>query len=376
MEFKIDNKCFNKAILEVNKAVSLKTPFPILSGIKIIANNNCLVLVGSNSDIVIEKVIPLTIDGVKVLEVYNAGSVVIPAKYLSEIVKKFPGEIHLKVNEKKLVTIKSDEIVTNVYGFNAEEYPNLPQIDEAKYIKIPSVELIEIIKQTVFAVSKSESKPVLTGVNMSFKDNHLSCVATNSHRLALRELAIESNLSGSFIVPSTSLNELIKLIDKETGFIHIYVTDSYIVFKSNTISLFSRLIEGNYPNISGLLPNDSKTIITLNTNLLLKGIDRACLFASEWKNNNVHLEIKNDTKIRIFSNSSEIGKIEETQNIKTINGETDLSISLDGSFLMDALKVIKEEEIRISFGGAMRPVLIEPIDNSSYFHLISPVRSY
>lgn len=99
-------------------------------------------------------------------------------------------------------------------------------------------------------------------------------------------------------------------------------------------------------------------------------------FASEWKNNNVHLEIKNDTKIRIFSNSSEIGKIEETQNIKTINGETDLSISLDGSFLMDALKVIKEEEIRISFGGAMRPVLIEPIDNSSYFHLISPVRSY
>ena len=218
-----------------------------MSGIKIIADYNRLILVGSNSDIVIEKVIPLTIDGVKVLEVYNAGSVVISAKYLSEIVKKLPDKIHVKVNEKQLVTIKSNEIVTSLYGFNAEEYPSLPQIDETKYINIPSVELIEMIKQTVFAVSKSESRPVLTGVNMSFKDNQLTCVATNSHRLALRELAIESNVNGSIIVPGTSLTELIKLIDNETGEIHIFVIDNYIVFKSNTISLFSRLIDGNYP---------------------------------------------------------------------------------------------------------------------------------
>ncbi|MEH6991185.1 DNA polymerase III subunit beta [Neobacillus drentensis] len=376
MEFIIDNECINKAISDVNKAVSLKTAFPILSGIKIIANNKCLILIGSNSDIVIEKVIPLTIDGVKVLEVYEAGSVVISAKYLSEIVKKLPAKIHFRVNEKQLVTIQSDEIVTNLYGFNSEEYPNLPQIDEANFIKIPSIELIEIIKQTAFAVSKSESRPVLTGVNMSFKDNHLSCAATNSHRLALRELALESNINGSFIVPSTSLNELTKLINNDSDVIHIFVTNSYMVFKSGTISLFSRLIEGIYPNISGLLPNESKTIITLDTNQLLKGIDRACLFASEWKNNNVHLEIKDGTKLRISSNSSEIGKIEETQNIKAIIGETDLSISLDGNFLIDALKVIKEKEIRLSFGGSMRPVLIEPIDNSSYLHLISPVRSY
>ncbi|MFD0771559.1 DNA polymerase III subunit beta [Bacillus sp. CGMCC 1.60114] len=376
MEIIINNECFNKAISEVSKAVSLKTPFPILTGIKIIAEKNCLILIGSNSDIVIEKVVPLMINDVKVLEVYKTGSIVISAKYLSEIAKKLPSNIHLKVNEKQLVTIQSDEIVINLNGFNPKEYPSLPQIDEAKYTKISSIELMEIINQTVFAVSKSESRPVLTGVNMSFKENQISCAATNSHRLALRELAIETNVNGSFIVPSTSLNELTKLIKNETGEIHIYITDSYIVFKSDTISLFSRLIEGNYPNISGLLPKDSKTVITLDTTQLLKGIDRACLFANEWRNNNVNLEIKDGTKIRIFSTSSELGKIEETQNIKMINGEIELSISLDGSFLMDALKVIKEEEIRLSFGGSMRPVLIEPVDNSSYLHLISPVRSY
>lgn len=136
------------------------------------------------------------------------------------------------------------------------------------------------------------------------------------------------------------------------------------------------MIEGNYPNITGLFPKNFKTTITLDTAQLLLAIDRACLFASEWKNNNVQLEILDAKRIKISSHSSNIGGIEEIQNIKEINGETDLTISLDGSYLINALKVIKEEEIRLSFGGSMRPVLIEPINNPSYNYLISPVRSY
>lgn len=282
MEFIIDNECFNKAISDVNRAVSLKTTFPILTGIKIIANNNGLTLVGSNSDFIIEKVIPLMIDGRKVLEVYNPGSVVISAKFLSEIVKKLPEKIHIKVNEKHLVTIQSNEIVTNLYGFDAEEYPTLPQIDENKHVTISSEDLIEAIRQTVFAVSKSEARPVLTGVNMSVKDSRLKCVATNSQRLALREVAINSNVDGTFIVPSTSLNELIKIINNEHSVLNIFFTDRYMICKSNTLSFFSRLIDGIYPNVSGLLPESSKTTITLNTNQLLKSIDRACLFASDF----------------------------------------------------------------------------------------------
>ena len=376
MEFTIDNECFYEAISDVNKAVSLKTPFPILLGIKIIAYHDSLVLIASNSDIIIEKVIPSTMNGVKILEVHKAGSVVIPAKHLSEIIKKLPAKVHVRVNEKHVVTIQSEEIITKIFGFNSEQYPKLPKIDEVNYINIPCIELLNIIKQTTIAVSKSESRPVLTGVNITFKDNRLSFVATDSHRLAFRELLLESNINGSFIVPNTSLNELTKLINDDSGEIRIYVTDSFMMFKTSSFALFSRLIEGNYPNITGLFPKSSKTTITLDTNQLLMGIDRACLFASEWKNNNVQLEIIDGKKIKISSNSSKIGGIEETQNIKVINGETDLTISLDGSYLINALKVIKEEEVRLSFGGSMRPVLIEPINNSSYLHLISPVRSY
>jgi DNA polymerase-3 subunit beta len=197
MEFKINNECFNNALSNVSKIVSAKTPLPILSGIKIVADDSGLTLIGSNSDIVIEKLIPLTNDGVKVLEIYRTGSVVVSAKYFSEIVKKLPNDMHIKVINNHQITIQSDDIVTNLNGFNSDEYPNLPELNYDNNIKIPSNELTEIIKQTVFAVAKSESRPILTGVNMSFEENKLICVATNSHRLALRELGIESNAPSS-----------------------------------------------------------------------------------------------------------------------------------------------------------------------------------
>lgn len=376
MKFRINKEYFHKAISEVSKAVSTKTPFPILSGIKLIAKNDSITLIGCNSDIIIEKMIPNIIDGVKILDVYKPGSSVISATYLSEIVKKLPNEIDLEVNEKQIVSIQSDEIITKLSEFNSEEYPKLPMFNKSNRVSISSHELIEMINQTVFAASKNETRPVLTGVNFSFQQGELSCVATNSHRLALRILRIESEAIGSYNVPNTSLIEVTKLFGGGTTTIEIFLTESYIVFKSNYTTLYSRLIKGNYPNITGLFPKEFKTTVTIDTKQFLKGIDRACLFAKEWKNNNVNIEIKDGSKIRIFSSSTEIGKLEETQSIKTIRGEKELSISLDGSFLMDALKVIKEEEVSLAFSGSMRPILIQPIGNNDQLHLISPVRSY
>lgn len=376
MEITINNDCFNKAISEVSKAVSLKTPLPILTGVKIIANHESLTLIGSNSDIVIEKNIPNKINGRKVLDVYKTGSVVISAKYLSEIVKKLPNDIHLNVSDSNIVTIQSDEIKTDLNGFNPVEYPNLPTIDNSNNIRIASNELIEIIKQTVFAVSKSETRPVLTGVHISFQDDLLTSVATNSHRLALRKHKISSLINSSCIVPSVALNEFTKLFDSDSATIDVSIADNYIVFKSNSTALYSRLIEGNYPNISDLIPKESKTTITLDTKQLLRGIDRACLFVNEWRNNNVYVEINGDNKLKISSNSTEVGKIEESQNINTIQGEKELSISLDGKFVMDALKAIQEDEVSISFSGSRRPILIHPIGNTTHLQLISPVRSY
>lgn len=376
MEFWVRRDCFYKAIADVSSAVGTKTTLPILTGIQLIVNEKNLTLIGSNSDIFIETMIPITLNNERVLEIFETGSVVVSAKYLIEIVKKLPNDVHVKMDERLLVTIKSDDILTTMNGFQADEYPKLPRIDEDASAKIPNRELKEIIKQTTFAVSRNEIKPVLTGVYLCFQEKQLTCAATNSHRLAIRKLSIEANLEGSFIVPGKSLNELSKLIQDESGLIHIYMTESYIVFKFNSITLYSRLIEGNYPNVLGLLPKDASTVITIGTQQFLKGIDRASLFAIEGKNNRINIEIEDGEKMRISSNSSEVGKIEEMQNIKEITGQKDLSIAFDGNFLIEALKAIKEEEVQLSFGGSMRPVLIEAMGNPNYFQLISPVRTY
>ena len=375
MEFKIKNEFFNKAVGEVSSAISAKTPFPILTGIKLTACENHLRLTGSNSDIVIEKVIPAADEGA-VLEIVKTGSVVVTSRYLTELIKKLPGDIHIKVNEKHNVTIISDEIITYINGFPAEQYPKLPEFANTHEIQISSVKLSAIIKQTVFAASKNDTRPVLTGVHMIVKENHFSCTATDSHRLAFLQTRIASASKGSFIVPGSSLKELLKLLaHQEESEVQIFSSESYLVFKTKSIMLCSRLIEGKYPDVTGLIPNEAKTVIKLDAKKLLKGIDRACLFALEWKNNNVLLEIKEGT-LKISSVSSAIGKIEETQPLLEITGERELSISLDGNFLMDALKAIQEEHVLLSFSGSMKPVIIKPVSGESYIQLVSPVRSY
>jgi DNA polymerase III subunit beta len=375
MEFKINNDYFNKAISDVSKAVTSKTPNPILTGIKMVAKANSLTLIGSNSDIVIEREIPKASEGLNMLEVYKTGSVVISAKYLSEIIKKLPNDIYIKVNENQLVTIQSEEIITRLNGLNATEYPTLPEFKLSNKIRIASNVLLNIIKQTVFAASKSETRPVLTGVNFYFQKDLLTCVATNSQRLSLVNHKIQSDLNGSFIVPSTSLIEFSKLISSYTKDIDIFITETNILFKSNSTSLYSRLIEGSYPNISGLIPQQSSTIVTLDTKQLLSGVERASIFASDWRNNNINFRIEDKSKIKISSKSSGMGQIEEIQYIKNISGEAELNVSLDGNFMMDALKRIKEGEVSLSFNGSMRPILIVPIRNDSHVQLISPVRS-
>ncbi|WP_456276345.1 DNA polymerase III subunit beta [Bacillus sp. AK128] len=375
MEFKINSDYLNKAIVDVTKAVSSKTTLPVLTGIKIIAKTDHIMLIGSNSEIIIERKVPECSDGGRMLEVFQTGSVVIPAKYFSEITKKLPGDIYIKAKHDHTVTIQSEDIISKLNGFSGEEFPSLPELQASQYFRVTSDQLVEMIKQTVFATSKNETRPVLTGVNFSFEEDLLTCVATNSHRLALRKCEVSSELRGSFIVPSSALHEFVKLFGSNKTDINIFANETTILFKSHNLSLYSRLIEGVYPNVSSLIPEETSTIITLDTNQLLRGIDRASIFASEWKNNNINFRLSEGSKIIMATKSTEMGQIEETQPVKKILGDGELTITLDGNFMMDALKAIKEVEVQLCFQGTMRPILVIPVGNDSYLQLISPVRS-
>ncbi|WP_241139119.1 DNA polymerase III subunit beta [Bacillus mycoides] len=376
MEFIVNHKQFTQALSEVSKAISTKTLIPILSGIKITADQSGITLIASNSNIFIEKFIPISIEGVQITTILKAGSIVVPAKYFIEIIKKMPSDILIKSMNEQLITIQSDEITLNLNGFSANDFPNVPFIDEHAEIQVETEQLIEVFKQTVFAAAKNESRPVLTGVHIVFEHNKLICAATDSHRLALREILISSHAKANCIVPSSTISELLKLMNNNSNLVYIYLSESHIIFKFGTITLYSRLIEGKYPNIFGLIPNESQTIINIDRKKILQGVDRSSLLASEWANNNVNLEIIDECTIQISSNASQIGKISETQQIDAIHGEKQLNISFDGRYMVDTLKAIKEDRVTLSFGGSMRPILIEAGEQFAAVYLISPVRTY
>ncbi|MCC2367880.1 DNA polymerase III subunit beta [Bacillus cereus] len=376
MEFIVNHKQFTQALSEVNKAISTKSLIPILSGIKITADQSGITLIASNSNIFIEKFIPVLIEDEKIATILKAGTIVVPAKYFIEIIKKMPSDIAIKSKNEQIIKIQSEEITLSLNGFPADEFPNVPLIDNHAEIKVETEQLIEVFKQTVFAVAKNESRPVLTGVHIELSNNKFICAATDSHRLAIRETRLSSDVKANCIVPSATINELLKLMNSNSKFVYIYLSESHIIFTLGTTTLYSRLIEGKYPNISNLIPNDFKTIINVDRKKILQGVDRSSLLASEWANNNVNLEIINESTIKISSNASQIGEISETQQIDAIQGEKQLNISFDGRFMVDALRAIKEETITLSFGGSMRPILIEAGEQSAAVHLISPVRAY
>ncbi|MGM7684016.1 DNA polymerase III subunit beta [Cytobacillus sp. Hm23] len=379
MKFIIQRDYLLRSVQDVMKAVSSRTTIPILTGIKIVANENGVTLTGSDSDISIESFIPLEHKDLEIVELVKSGSVVLQARVFSEIVKKLPKEsVEIDVQNHFLTIIRSGKAEFNLNGLDAEEYPLLPQVEENDAFQVPSDLVKQLIRHTVFAVSTSETRPLLTGVNLKIENNELTCIATDSHRLALRKARIDLNttdVSYNIVIPGKSLNELNKILDDSNDLVDIVITENQVLFKTKHILFFSRLLEGSYPDTSRLIPEESNTEIKVSAKEFLQAIDRASLLAREDRNNVVKLAILEGGVIEISSNSPEIGKVIEEVQSQSISGE-DLKISFSSKYMLDALKVLGETDININFTGAMRPFVIRPIHDDSILQLILPVRTY
>lgn len=381
MKFSILRNRLIESVQDVSKAITSKTTIPILTGIKITASEEGITFTGSDSDISIESFVPKEEDGDEIAVIQQTGDIVLQAKIFGELVKKLPMDIvEIEVANQFQTIIRSGKSNFNLNGLDAEEYPHLPQITEDKVIRIPADILKNLIRQTVFAVSTAETRPILTGVNWSIKGSRLNCIATDSHRLAQRTAEIETAADAEYniVIPGKSLNELNKILPDSNEPVGIVITDNQVLFKAKHLLFFSRLLEGNYPDTSRLIPTDGKTEIVVNTTEFLQAIDRASLLAKEGQNANV-VKLSSVTDIpgtiEITSNSPEIGKVTDRVNCKSIEGE-ELKISFSSKYMMDALRALEGTEITIRFTGAMRPFIIRPVHDDTTLQLILPVRTY
>ncbi|MDR7318693.1 DNA polymerase III subunit beta [Brevibacillus nitrificans] len=379
MHITVQRDKLSNAVSHVSKAVSSRTTIPILTGIKIKTDDEGLTLTASDSDISIEVQIPLEEAGEWGVTIHQPGSIVLTARIFSEIVRKLPSnEIDIKVDDRLVTQIRSGQAEFTINGMDANEYPQLPHLEEDKVFSVPCDLLKSMIRQTVFGVSTSEMRPILTGLMWSLEKGQLRFVATDSHRLASRTAMVECREDLSFhnvVVPGKSCNELVKILDDEQNPADIVVADNQILVKSKHILFYSRLLEGTYPDTTRIIPQGSKTEITVSTKEFLQSIERASLLSREGKSNVVKLVTLPDGTVEITSNAPEIGKVTDILMPKAMNGE-ELKISFNAKYMIDALRAIDSSEIKASFTGPMSPFVIRPTDHDWMLHLILPVRTY
>jgi DNA polymerase-3 subunit beta len=367
-----------ESIGHVSKAISSRTTIPILTGIKIDATLSGVTLTASDTDISIQSFTPSENGTIKIIELFRAGSVVLPAKFFVEIIRKLPAQlIEIEVGSNFQTIIRSGSSEIQIMGLDPDEYPLLPEIEESKMLSLPSDLLKTMIKQTSYAVSTNESTPILTGVLWNISGDKLKFIACDRHRLASREVTVDNDNAHNLpniVISGRTLNELSKILPDQNSLIDIVISDNQVLFKIHSILFYSRILDGTYPDTSKLIPQSFQTEMVVPTKELAEAIDRAYLLSKEDKTNIVKMMMLEDQTIEISSSSSELGKVTEQINLQNISGDL-LKISFNSKYMLDALKVLDSEFIHIGFTGAMQPIIMKPQDSTNILQLILPYRT-
>jgi DNA polymerase-3 subunit beta len=373
MRFEINKDKLLYHLIVSQKALSNKTPNPALQGIKLDVLKDSLVLTTSNSDISIK----ITLEDSS-LNIEETGSILIPGKYFIEIIRKLDGQmVQMSYVDDNLLRIEADHSDITLNMLELEDYPNLVFNEKPEFIKINVRTLKTIIRQTAFATSTIENRPILTGVNLKIEGNVLTAVATDSYRLSQKSITLEDTYDKmNVIVPGKSLEELMKILESNQDYVEIHFDQSRVLFKYNNILFLSRLLEGNYPETSKLIPQEFPVQIKFNKENLLTAIERASLLSSrDGHNAIVKLNLRQDDTVEISSNSPEIGRVlEEIYPVDEVVGSP-IKIAFSSKYVLEALKVFASSEVTVSFTGEIRPFIIKGEYDEDMLQLVLPVKT-
>ena len=376
MKFTVNRNLFLDNLNNVMHAISSRATIPILSGIKINLTEDELLLTGSDTDISIEIKIPVSED----LTVASTGSIVLPARFFSEIIRRLPGkEFSLEVKESFQTQIISENSEFTINGLDANNYPRLPEIPDESSFVISGKTFREIINETQFAVATQESRLVLTGVHFTFSPDKIHAVATDSHRLSSRALTLENGPQAKtdLIIPGKSLLELARIIGETDPEIKVCPGENQVLFEIGNILFYSRLLEGSYPDTERLIPTDSTTTVEFDLMELSSALDRASLLTHAGRNNVVDLTLDTEKQsAKLSGESAEIGNVEEDVSFKKLEGNN-LKISFNPDYLRDALKASVTDSVIMDFTQPLRPFTVNPDKTDiNFVQLITPVRTF
>lgn len=353
----------NKAVGIVMKAVPTRTTMNILECILIDATTNEIKFTGNDMELGIETIV----EG----EIIEKGKIAIDAKLFSEIVRKLPdNDITLTTDSNNNALITCEKSKFNIAGKSGDDFSYLPAIIKDKMITLSQFQLKEVINQTIFSIAINDNNKMMTGELFELNEGTLKVVGLDGHRIAIRNIKLEGRSDDvRVVIPGKTLQEISKILNADAeSFVNIYFTNNHVLFEFDQTHVVSRLIEGDYFKISQMLSNDYETKVSINKKEFLDSIDRANLLIREGDKKPIIINILNGL-LQVNVNSA-IGALNEDIDIDK-EGK-DIMIGFNPKFLMDALRVIDDENVTMYLVNHKSPCFIRDKEEK-YIYLILPV---
>ena len=363
MKLQVTQENLSKALNTVARVANSRSTLPILSNVIIKTVGNRLSIAATNLDIAITHFI-----GSKVAE---EGAITVPARLMQDFVSSLPsGVIELSLDDFKLA-IKAEKYDSVINGVSAEEFPVMPAITKGSNWKVPAKALKKGLQQVIIAASNDEARPTLTGVFIYTLDSKLYMVATDSYRLAEKEL-MKTSQEISLLVPASAMQDLLRIVSDYEGDVEVLHDEQQVLFRVGEVELVTRLIEGKYPDYRKLIPQKFDTTATVSRTEFVNITKVSSLFARE-SAGSVTIKVDDKTSdISIRSVASQLGENTASASAKVTGGG---EITLNSKYLLDALHAMSGDEVTFSFNGKLEACAIKESKDSDYLHIIMPLKS-
>ena len=363
MKFVCDGLSLSEAVMKVSKACAVRTTAPIMECIKLSAYGTEVNLLATDGELSISKSVKA--------EVFEEGDVCVPGKLFSDFIGKLSGEEVCIATGEKGVEISYRDAGTFLQSLPAEEFPRIDFSVGENSFTMKQQSLKKIIAETTFCCATDDSRPILKGCLMEFKDQLEMC-ALDGYRLACTKAEIVTK-SGekSIICPARTLSEISKLLEGESEEITLYTQGGMLLVREGDTTVVSRLYQGEFIRKENVIPTRFTTVVTLKREEIIASAERAAILIRGDKNNLVTLDIGAES-VKI-SSVSDYGNVAET--VKAAVDGTEITISMNAKFLLDALRALEEEEVVLSFNGAVSPFILQNLERKDSLYLILPVRN-
>lgn len=362
MKFSCEKTLLQSAITTASRTVAAKSSIPALEGLLLHADHQ-LTVSGYN----MQTGIRTRLDA----DVTEPGSLVLSARLFGEIIRRLPDDVITFSSDKDLnVKLTCGDASYDILALSAEDYPELPEVEDQYSIRIQQNTLRSMIAQTSFAVSTDEIRPVHTGSLFEIGEEGLTVVSVDGFRLALRREAAQSPKTMRFVVPGRSLNELLKLLGEEETPVDLQVSKKHILFTIGETSLISRLLEGEFLDYNAAIPKDCSTTVKVSTRGLASSIERTSLLISDRLKSPLRVVFE-DGLVKM-SCSTTIGKAYDECQCET--GGPRVEMGFNNRYLMDALKNSDVDMVKLEISGPLSPMKVLPLEGDSFLFLVLPMK--